>query len=99
MNSRQLMKQVAWTAAIAASIGLGAGRAQAQATQTAQTPPAQVPPAAAAPASAANALPLTMEQAVTMALESNLGLKSERLNLDIAAHSIALARSAFLPAV
>ncbi len=40
---------------------------------------------------------LTMDQAVTMGLESNLGLKAERLNVDIAAHSIAIARSAFLP--
>ena len=47
---------------------------------------------------AGQALPLTMEQAVTMALEANLGLKAERLNLDIASHSVALARSAFLRA-
>jgi outer membrane protein TolC len=51
---------------------------------------------AAAPATG-QALPLTMEQAVAMALEANLGLKAERLNLDIASHSVALARSAFLP--
>ena len=38
-----------------------------------------------------------MAQAVAMALEANLGLKSERLNLDIASESIALANSAFLP--
>ena len=44
-------------------------------------------------------LPLTIDQAVAMALEANLGLKSDRLNLDIASHSVALARSAFLPQV
>src|SRR4029079_17416739 len=32
-------------------------------------------------------------------LESNLGLKAERLNLDSASESIALAKSAFLPQV
>ena len=44
-------------------------------------------------------LPLTMNQAVAMALEANLGLKAERLNVDIAAHSVAIAKSAFLPTV
>ena len=43
------------------------------------------------------ALPLSMEQAVAMALENNLGLKSERLNPEIAAHQIAAARSFYLP--
>ena len=32
-----------------------------------------------------------------MALETNLGLKAERLNLDIASQSIVGAKSAFLP--
>jgi outer membrane protein TolC len=45
------------------------------------------------------ALPLTMDQAVAMALESNLGLQGQRLNLDIASQSVAGARSAFLPQV
>jgi outer membrane protein TolC len=44
-------------------------------------------------------LPLSIDEAVSMALESNLGLKAERLNLDIASESIALAKSAFLPQV
>ena len=42
-------------------------------------------------------LPISMNQAVAMALEANLGLKAERLNVDVAAHSVAIARSAFLP--
>lgn len=49
--------------------------------------------------SAAQALPISMEQAVSMALDANLGLKAERLNVDVASHSVALARSAFLPQV
>jgi outer membrane protein len=61
--------------------------------QTPQTPPAN------AQAAAANTLPLTMEQAVTMGLEFNLGLKSEKLNLDVASQSIVLSRAAFLPQV
>jgi len=48
---------------------------------------------------AVQSMPLSMEQAVAMALEANLGLKAERLNLEVAGHSVALARSAFLPQV
>jgi outer membrane protein TolC len=44
-------------------------------------------------------LALSMEQAVTMALETSLGLKSERLSVDIASQSIVSARAAFLPFV
>lgn len=64
----------------------------------AQTPPA--PPASGqAAASPGQTLQLTMDQAVTMGLEFNLGLKTERLNQDIASQSIVLAHSAFLPQV
>ncbi len=44
-------------------------------------------------------LPISMAQAVAMALDANLDLKAERLSLDVASHDIALARSAFLPLV
>jgi outer membrane protein TolC len=44
-------------------------------------------------------LPLSIDQAVAMALEANLGLKAERLNVDVASHSVAIARAAFLPVV
>jgi outer membrane protein TolC len=44
-------------------------------------------------------LQLSIEDAVTMALETSLGLKSERLNLDITAQGIAGARAAFIPTV
>ncbi len=40
-----------------------------------------------------------MSQAVAMALEANLGLKADRLNVDVASHSVAIAKSAFLPQV
>src|SRR5262245_22554479 len=58
--------------------------------QTASQAPAQTP----APG---QVLPLSMEQAVTMGLETNLGLKSERLEVDVASEAIAGARAAFLP--
>lgn len=44
-------------------------------------------------------LNLTMDAAVQMALEANLGLQAGRLNLDNADHAIASARAAFLPTV
>ena len=61
--------------------------------------PPQTPPQTAAPGQTGQNLPLSIDQAVAMALESNLGLKAERLNLDISSESIALAKSAFLPQV
>ena len=42
---------------------------------------------------------LSIEQAVAMGRESNLGLQADRLNLDAASHAIAAARAAFLPQV
>src|ERR1700752_4260229 len=89
MNMRYCVT-IARVAAVAGvfvmSAGLGATDAAAPQTGQAGAPSGQ-------------ALPLTMDQAVAMALEANLGLKSERMNLDLASHSIALARSAFLPQV
>jgi outer membrane protein len=44
-------------------------------------------------------LQLTMEQAATMAVEHNLGVKAERLNLDVAAQDVAISKAGFLPVV
>jgi outer membrane protein TolC len=44
-------------------------------------------------------LPLSMSQAEAMALESNLGLRADRLAPDIASENLAAARSAFIPAI
>jgi len=56
-------------------------------SQTPQTP--QAP--------AGQTMQISMDQAVQMALETNLGLKSNKLNLGIASQNIASARSAFGP--
>ena len=48
-------------------------------------------------ASAGPALPLSMAQAMTMALDTNLGLKADRLDVNIAAENIRAARAAFRP--
>jgi outer membrane protein TolC len=61
-----------------------------------QTTPAVPAPG---PAQPGPVLQLTMEQAVQMALENNLGLKAGRLAPEAAAHGIAAARAAFLPFV
>jgi outer membrane protein TolC len=52
----------------------------------------------AAPGGAsAGTLQLSMDQAVTMALETNLGLKADRIDPSIADENVALARAAFRP--
>ncbi len=56
--------------------------------------PPQAPAAASGPV-----LQLSMDQAASMALEANLGLKAERLNLDVASQGIAISKAAFLPVV
>jgi outer membrane protein len=53
------------------------------------------PPKSTAPAGPT--LPLSMDQAVTMALETNLGLKADRLNVGVATESLSAARAAFRP--
>ena len=60
------------------------------------TPAVQVP---AGQTQAGPTLSLSMEQAVAMALENNLGLKGERLNPEVSSLGIAAARAAFLPFV
>jgi outer membrane protein TolC len=52
---------------------------------------------AQAPAPAGPVLQLSMQQAVDMALETNLGLKAQRLSPEIAAQSLAGARAVFNP--
>jgi len=44
-------------------------------------------------------LELSMDRAVELALEANLGLQSDRMTLDSASHGVAAARAAFLPQV
>jgi outer membrane protein TolC len=60
------------------------------------TPPATSGQSALA-AQGGPVLQLTMEQAVQMAVETNLGLKAQRLNVDIAAEGVAGAQAAFKP--
>jgi outer membrane protein len=57
------------------------------------TPPA--PPAT--PGTSGPTLQLSMEQAVTMAMETNLGLKGDRLDVNIAAENIKGARASYRP--
>ena len=54
---------------------------------------AQQPAGAQTPA----LLQLSMDQAIAMALETNLGLKADRLDLAIASENVAVARSVFKP--
>lgn len=84
---------------LAAAVPLtGVTPAAAQTTQQQQSvvpPPAQVVRMAAEPVGPE--LRISIDEAVAMALESNLGLQAERLNPRIAGEQIAQARAAFVP--
>jgi outer membrane protein len=84
-------------ATMAALLGLAASPVAVEAQGAGASQPAGQAAAQSAAAQTGPTLPLSMQQAVAMALEANLGLKSARLNLDVASESIALAKSAFLP--
>ena len=85
---------------------LPADALQQPATQQTATPPTATPaaqqpatPQTASQQPAANGpvLQLSIDQAVDMSLETSLGLKAERVNVDITAQGIAAAQSAFIP--
>lgn len=69
--------------------------------QTTAPPPALPDPATVVQqqtqAPAGPVLELSMDEAVNLAMQHNLGLQSARLNLDVASTNIASARAAFLP--
>jgi outer membrane protein len=82
--------------AMATALVTAAPTLSAQGLQTAgQAPTPAAPQVPATPQGPS--LPLTMDQAVAMGLESNLGLKAEKFNVDIAAQNIAISRSVFAP--
>lgn len=58
---------------------------------------AQQPVPNQAAGSSGATLQLSMDQAVIMALETNLGLKADRLGVNVASQNVAVARSAFQP--
>lgn len=96
-----------WTAvSLCTLLSLAAPLGAQSAGQTTQTTPPPTPPPAgqtltAPPIQVAPptgpVLDLTMDQAVQMAVEANLALKSARLNVDIASEAIAGAVAAFKP--
>lgn len=96
MNTRDWMGTI-----VRGALAVGLMGTMAAGVARAQTPPApvQTPAAAQTPPRTGETLALTMEQAVALGLEFNLGLKSERLNLDTASQQIAAARASFLPQV
>ena len=69
------------------------------------TPPGPPPPAAPAVQTAAqnpavvSGTPLTMDEAVRMAMENNLGIRGERLNPEIQNYGVVRAQSAFTPSL
>jgi len=73
------------------------GQAVATKTPVARAAEGQIAPQPAPPAGAVQRL--TVDQAVAMALESNLGIQADRLNPQIQDFSLAQARAAWAPAV
>src|SRR5579862_208868 len=59
--------------------------------------PARAKPAAQTPAPTGPVMDLSMDQAVNMSMETNLGLKAAKINVDVAAQGIVGSRAAFLP--
>src|SRR5579864_1558844 len=92
-----------WTAlSFAATLMCAAPIEAAGAGQGGQTTPppagqALTTPQAPAPTQSGPVLQLTMDQAVAMAVEANLGLKYQRLFVDNAAEGVAGAEAAFKP--
>jgi outer membrane protein TolC len=69
-------------------------------SQATETSAAQTAAAAGEPSTPAGpTLRLSMDDAVNMALDTSLGLKEERISLDLAAQDIVAARASFLPFV
>ncbi len=72
-------------------------------TPPAQTPPPQPPPGGLStvrqPGTTVEGTPLSMDEAVRMALENNLGIQQDRLTPEIQNYAVAQARAAYTPAV
>jgi len=80
------------------AMGAPLGAQQTGAQQAAATRPVGLPQSPApAPAAGTKVLQLSMAEAVAMSMEANLGLKSQRLNVDVAAQNIVGAHASFLP--
>jgi outer membrane protein TolC len=80
---------------IVLAMGMPLGAQQAAPIKVPAQPVGQAPP----PATKGKLLPLSMAEAVAMSMEANLGLKSQKLNVDVAAQNIVSAHSTFLPRV
>src|SRR5262245_46036903 len=77
------------TALVAAVIGImGVGAASAQTSARPATPP---------PAAGDQVRPLSIDEAVRLALDNNLGIQIARFNPQVQDLSVALARSAWTP--
>ena len=86
------LAQASRLAAVLAMLATSAWAGQAPAA------PASAPaPAVRQTGTPGAALNLTMEQAVGMALDANLGFQADRLNLESAGHAVRAARAAFMP--
>jgi HAE1 family hydrophobic/amphiphilic exporter-1 len=96
MTMFQRMTRLAAGAAMAWGVVCGPTASAQQASAPPATPQAQTP---ATSEPQGPTLRLSMDEAVTMAMETSLGLQAAKLNLDIAAQNIVSARASFLPVI
>jgi outer membrane protein len=107
----RLYQQIRASIARSATAGAGvllfvSGMAVSASGQTPQAQPVAARPSAARqalppvpPSPVANGTPVSMEEAVRMALENNLGLQGERLNPEIQSYAVARANAAYAPSL
>ena len=92
---------VAGAAAVMFAFGmpLSAFGQTSQAQQASNTPAVRPVPQAPQPASVVNGTPVSMEDAVRMALENNLGIQGQRLDPQIQSYAVARANAVYAPAL
>jgi outer membrane protein TolC len=98
-NHSQGRRAAAIALGVVLAMGVPLGAQQAGPPQAGAPPVPPPGPASqtSAPAEGHKLLPLSMVDAVAMSMESNLGLKSQKLSVDVAAQNIVSAHASFLP--
>jgi len=97
-NRRRLLRPSLVPGAVVLALVASPAWAQTTAPPTVLPDPATVVQQQAQ-APAGPVLELSMDEAVNLAMQHNLGLQSARLNLDVASTNIAATRAAFLPSL
>lgn len=90
LNGTRILRQAVVTIVAMAGLAVAPLAAEQQAASATRAPQQ-------APAPQGQTLRLSMNEAVTMALEHNLGLKADKMDVDVADQNVVGARAAYLP--